>query len=52
MSMDQAHVKVSSMDRKDEIARLEDIEARLLVSLWKGTLTRSGHPGLIIRKAI
>jgi 2-C-methyl-D-erythritol 2,4-cyclodiphosphate synthase len=35
---DQVHVKVSSMDGKDEIARLEGIEARVLVSLWKGLL--------------
>ncbi len=31
----QVHVKVSSMDGHDEIARLEGIEARVLVSLWK-----------------
>jgi 2-C-methyl-D-erythritol 2,4-cyclodiphosphate synthase len=35
-SIDQVHVKVSSMDGKDEIARLEGIEARVLVSLWEG----------------
>lgn len=35
-SVDQIHVKVSSMDGKDEIARLEGIEAHVLVSLWKG----------------
>jgi 2-C-methyl-D-erythritol 2,4-cyclodiphosphate synthase len=33
---DQVHVKVSSMDGQDEIARLEGIEARVLVSLWEG----------------
>lgn len=33
---DQVHVKVSSMDGQDEIARLEGIEARVLVSLRKG----------------
>lgn len=32
----QVHVKVSSMDGQDEIARLEGIEARVLVSLWEG----------------
>ena len=32
----QVHVKVSSMDGQDEIARLEGIEARVLVSLWVG----------------
>jgi 2-C-methyl-D-erythritol 2,4-cyclodiphosphate synthase len=36
ISIDQVHVKVSSMDGKDEIARLEGIEARVLVSLWEG----------------
>jgi 2-C-methyl-D-erythritol 2,4-cyclodiphosphate synthase len=30
------HVKVSSMDGQDEIARQEGIEARVLVSLWEG----------------
>jgi 2-C-methyl-D-erythritol 2,4-cyclodiphosphate synthase len=35
ISPDQVHVKVSSMDGKDEIARLEGIEARVLVSLWE-----------------
>ncbi len=34
-SIDQVHIKVSSMDGKDEIARLEGIEARVLVSLWE-----------------
>ena len=33
---DQVHVKVSSMDGQDEIARLEGIEARVLVNLWEG----------------
>ena len=36
ISPDQVHVKVSSMDGHDEIARLEGIEARVLISLWKG----------------
>src|SRR5258708_5582906 len=36
MSTDQVHIKVSSMDGQDEIARLEGIEARVLVSLWEG----------------
>ncbi len=36
IDIDQVHVKVSSMDGQDEIARLEGIEARVLVSLWKG----------------
>jgi 2-C-methyl-D-erythritol 2,4-cyclodiphosphate synthase len=36
ISSDQVHVKVSSMDGQDEIARLEGIEARVLVSLWEG----------------
>ena len=36
ISPDQVHVKVSSMDGQDEIARLEGIEARVLVSLWEG----------------
>lgn len=35
VDLDQVHVKVSSMDGQDEIARLEGIEARVLVSLWK-----------------
>ena len=34
ISPDQVHVKVSSMDGNDEIARLEGIEARVIVSLW------------------
>jgi 2-C-methyl-D-erythritol 2,4-cyclodiphosphate synthase len=36
LNFDQVHVKVSSMDGQDEIARLEGIEARVLISLWKG----------------
>lgn len=36
IGIDQVQVKVSSMDGKDEIAKLEGIEARVLVSLWKG----------------
>jgi len=36
INLDQVHVKVSSMDGQDEIARLEGIEARVLVSLWQG----------------
>jgi 2-C-methyl-D-erythritol 2,4-cyclodiphosphate synthase len=36
IDVDQVQVKVSSMDGKDEIARLEGIEARVLISLWKG----------------
>jgi len=36
IGLDHVHVKVSSMDGHDEIARLEGIEARVLVSLWEG----------------
>ena len=36
IELEQVHVKVSSMDGHDEIARLEGIEARVLVSLWEG----------------
>lgn len=36
IDLDQVHVKVSSMDGQDEIARLEGIEAHVLVSLWEG----------------
>lgn len=36
IGLEQVHVKVSSMDGQDEIARLEGIEARVLVSLWEG----------------
>jgi 2-C-methyl-D-erythritol 2,4-cyclodiphosphate synthase len=35
ISSDQVHVKVSSMDGQDEIANLQGIEARVLVSLWE-----------------
>ncbi len=35
ISPEQVHVKVSSMDGKDEIAQLEGIEAHALVSLWE-----------------
>lgn len=33
---EQVHIKVSSMDGQDECAREEGIEARVLISLWKG----------------
>jgi 2-C-methyl-D-erythritol 2,4-cyclodiphosphate synthase len=36
ITLDQVHMKVSSMDGNDEIARLEGIEARVLISLWEG----------------
>ncbi len=36
LSLEQVHIKVSSMDGQDEIARLEGIEARVLVSVWQG----------------
>ncbi len=36
IDLNQVHVKVSSMDGQDEVARLEGIEARVLVSLWEG----------------
>ena len=36
IGLDQVHVKVSSMDGQDEVARLEGIEARVLISLWEG----------------
>jgi 2-C-methyl-D-erythritol 2,4-cyclodiphosphate synthase len=36
LDLDQVHIKVSSMDGQDEIAKLEGIEARVLVSLWEG----------------
>lgn len=32
----QVHIKVSSMDGHDEIANLDGIEARVLLSLWNG----------------
>ena len=35
ISPEQVHIKASSMDGQDEIARLEGIEARVLVSLWE-----------------
>ncbi len=35
ISLDQVHVKASSMDGQDEISRLEGIEARVLISLWR-----------------
>ena len=36
ISLEQVHVKVTSMDGNDEIARREGIEARVLISLWEG----------------
>jgi 2-C-methyl-D-erythritol 2,4-cyclodiphosphate synthase len=36
IDLEQVHVKVSSMDGQDEIAKLAGIEARVLVSLWEG----------------
>lgn len=36
ISLEQVHVKVTSMDGQDEVARLEGIEARVLISLWEG----------------
>lgn len=36
IDLEQVHAKVSSMDGQDEIARLEGIEARVLISLWQG----------------
>lgn len=36
VDIDQVHVKVSSMDGHDEIAQLQGIEARVLISLWEG----------------
>jgi 2-C-methyl-D-erythritol 2,4-cyclodiphosphate synthase len=35
IDQDQVHIKVSSMDGHDEIANLEGVEARVLLSLWK-----------------
>lgn len=35
VSTEQVHIKVSSMDGQDEIAQLEGIEARVLISLWE-----------------
>ncbi len=34
IDLEQVHVKVSSMDGHDEIAQLQGIEARVLISLW------------------
>lgn len=34
IDLDQVHVKASSMDGNYEIAKLEGIEARVIVSLW------------------
>jgi 2-C-methyl-D-erythritol 2,4-cyclodiphosphate synthase len=36
INSEQVHVKVTSMDGQDEVARLEGIEARVLISLWEG----------------
>jgi 2-C-methyl-D-erythritol 2,4-cyclodiphosphate synthase len=36
ISKNQVHVKVSSMDGNDEFARLEGIEARVILSLYEG----------------
>ncbi len=36
ISLEQVHVKVTSMDGHDEIANLQGIEARVLISLWEG----------------
>ena len=36
IDLNQVQIKVSSMDGQDEVARLEGIEARVLVSLWEG----------------
>lgn len=35
VDIEQIQIKVTSMDGQDEIAKLEGIEARVLVSLWK-----------------
>jgi len=35
IDFDQVHVKVSSRDGQDKVARLEGIEAHVLVSLWE-----------------
>lgn len=35
IGLEQVHVKVTSMDGQDEIARLQGIEARVLVSVWQ-----------------
>ena len=36
ISLEQVHVKASSMDGHDEIAKLQGVEARVLISLWEG----------------
>lgn len=36
IDQNQIHIKVSSMDGQDEIARLEGIQAHALISLWEG----------------
>ncbi len=36
IDVEQVHVKVTSMDGQDEVAKLEGIEARVLISLWEG----------------
>jgi 2-C-methyl-D-erythritol 2,4-cyclodiphosphate synthase len=36
ISPDQVHIKVRSIDGQDEIAKLQGIEARVLISLWEG----------------
>jgi len=36
LDMEQVHVKVSSMDGTDEIAKLEGIQAEVIISLWEG----------------
>lgn len=36
IDVNQVHVKVSSMDGSDEFARLEGIEARVIISLYEG----------------
>src|SRR6266700_7860006 len=41
VSLDQVHVKVSSMDGQDEIARLAGIEGRVLLSLWGALMVSS-----------
>ncbi len=35
ISLDQVRIEVSSMDGQDEIAQLNGIEARVLISLWE-----------------
>lgn len=36
IDLEQIHIKVSSMDGQDEIAKLEGIQAHVLISLWEG----------------